>query len=78
MRHSPMAGGGGDEMENEAKCYQFSKEYTRGNISVNISLRASEDDTANDVLGEFVRLSHAFYLDMAQDMTAADGAQQPE
>ena len=57
--------------------YQFQKEYTRGNISVNISLRVSDEDTANDVLGEFARLSHTFYLDMAQDMTAADGAQQP-
>ena len=56
-------------MEKETvAAYQFQKEYTRGNISVNISLRVSDEDTANDVLGEFARLSHAFYLDMAQEM----------
>ena len=48
--------------------YQFQKEYTRGNISVNISIRVSDEDTADDVLGVFASLSHAFYLDMAQDL----------
>ena len=55
-------------MENEAKCYQFSKEYARGNISVNISLRVSDEDTAESVLSEFASHSHKFYLDMAEDL----------
>ena len=48
--------------------YQFTKEYTRGNISVNISLRVLKADTANNILGEFAKRSHRFYLDMAEDM----------
>lgn len=48
--------------------YQFQKEYTRRNISVNISLRVSGADATDDILDEFARLSHAFYLEMAQDM----------
>ena len=54
-------------MEHKAKGYEFSKEYTRGTISVNISLRASEE-TAESILSEFASHSHKFYLDMAEEL----------
>ena len=53
--------------ENEVVApYQFSKEYSEENISVNISFQLKNKDNVHHILQHFSNCCHKFYLDMAR------------